>query len=121
MNAIETPVKTVQYIGKIYWRAFELPTAFEPRHRPHETTFGPERMSADTDEALDQVFQDFNHAIPDVTGRLAEKYKTRSLSCGDYVALRPVVPGGGWTIYRCAPCGWEVATPEQISKHSLSV
>ena len=54
---------------------------------------------ATDEEALEEVFRRFNHAIPGETGDLAEEHDTRSLSVGDVVKI-------GETTYLCSPIGW---------------
>jgi hypothetical protein len=108
-----------QYLGVVFFRAFEDAKNSNPRCQPKDVNFGVYNAFEDIDHTLSEVYKDFNHAIPEVTGQLAERYKTRSLSVGDFVALRPVVPGEQWHYFHCAPIGWDRATPEQVEKFKL--
>ena len=79
-------------IDTIWFAVFETPHDIE--------TVKDIEVDGDTaEEALEEVFRRFNHAIPGETGDLAEKHGTRSLSVGDVVKI----DGKFW---QCAMVGW---------------
>ena len=58
-----------------------------------EQTTLPEPMEVElaaesADEALGQLWERFNHAIPGVTGDLAEKFRVRSMCVSDEILLQ---------------------------------
>lgn len=70
-------------------------------------------ITAESDEAaLGQLFERFNHAIPGVTGDLAEKFRVRSMSVGDEILLMPKHDANSATAYVVAPVGFDILTGE---------
>jgi len=54
---------------------------------------------ATVEDALEDLWRAFNHAIPGQTGELAEKFKVRSMCVGDEVQV-------GTDRWLCAGVGW---------------
>jgi hypothetical protein len=109
------------YTATVIYRVFILPDEEPPKPMATEID------AKDDHAALAQLWERFNHAIPGVTGDLAEKFEVRSMCIGDEILLQeagremirryvvaPVgfdligagenkyaVPGGLWN-----PAGW---------------
>jgi hypothetical protein len=80
--------------------------AFEDEPR----SVGPVDLDAQDDKVLSEAFERFNHAIPGVTGDLAEKHETRSMSVGDVITLH----GDTDRIFVCEGCGWTEITEKGL-------
>lgn len=78
--------------------------------------------ATDVDEALNEAWERYNHAVPGETGDLAEKHNTRSLSVGDVVLVAELPKAGekpaentvfAWTRYFVVEgCGFQEVTQE---------
>ncbi len=76
--------------------AFERDKEHPPKILVPEETL----ESSSVEDALEEVFRRWNHAIPGQTGDLAEKYSTRSLSVGDFVVING-------RRFQCDNVGWK--------------
>lgn len=89
------------YTATVTYRVFLLPDEASPK--PMTATISAE----DDHAALAQLWERFNHAIPGVTGDLAEKFKVRSMCIGDEILLQ-VAGHERIRRYVVAPAGFDL-------------
>jgi hypothetical protein len=81
----------MRYNVTVHYRAF--PQAGLPAPMEFQAN------GATVEDALEDVFRAFNHALPGITGEAAERFRVRSMCVGDEVQV-------GRDRWLCAGVGW---------------